>query len=102
MLLEPIQINGIPQGKCFAKKCKDCAHYRKWRIEETDGVKKTEAIRSVCSFETLYRVLPDVVGSIDGCQAAVNHTQNTVLKFGQASIETLQQIDKNLPKLLKE
>ena len=45
--------------------------------------------------------IPHLRGSVDGCQQATNETRDRVLGFGEASVKTLKNIAKNVPKLLK-
>ena len=99
MLLERVSINGKPQGKCFAKKCLDCAFYRNWSVTDKDTQKPS--VDKKCSFEAMFYAIPDLIGAVDGCQQAANETRNGVLAFGQASVLTLKNIAKNVPKLLK-
>jgi hypothetical protein len=89
MLLELLSEDGKPHGKCFAKRCKDCNFFRVWECE--DEKKKKLQVRK-CSWEAILFVLPDIVGSIDGCQEASNNTRNVVLDFGAATIKTLESV----------
>jgi hypothetical protein len=99
MLVERLSENGKPNGKCFAKKCSECVHFRLWSVKHK--VTQVESHKRLCSLEMLYDTLPDLIGSIDGCQKATNETRNGVLAFGKASVLTLKNIAKNVPKLLK-
>ena len=59
-----------------------------------DGLRKQT---NKCGFQVLFEEIPSIRGSIDGCQQATNETRNKVDSFGQAAIETLKNIDKNIP-----
>ena len=99
MLLEPLQINGIPQGKCFAKKCKDCVHYRLWAVK--DKVTQEKSHKRECCLDMLYRTLPDMIGAIDGAQQASNETRNEVSSFAAAAVKSFKVIAESAPKLLR-
>ena len=99
MLLERVSINGKPQGKCFAKKCEDCAFYRNWSV--TEKVTNKKSFEKKCSLEAMFYAIPDLIGAVDGCQQAANETRNGVFAFGQASVKTLKHSAKTVPKLLK-
>ena len=63
-------------------------------MENKDGLRKQI---NRCIFMVIADEIPKIRGSVDGCQQAANETQNKVIAFGQAAVETL----KNVPKLLK-
>ena len=63
-----------PNGKCFAKKCKDCNWYQSWDMTETKtGLRKVE---QRCSFQMLISEIPLIRGAIDGLQGGVNEARN--------------------------
>ena len=86
MLLEPISLNGKPQGKCFAKKCDECAFYRKWQL--LDEKTMMPRIETKCSWESIFFNLPKIIGSIHGCQEAVNEARNRAMET-KASVSGL-------------
>ena len=88
-----------PKKKCISKTCDTCNFYRPWDMTDQQTGLRSQVME--CSLEVLFKEVPRMRGSIDGCQQATNETHNQVLKFGKASVETLQSIDKNLPKLLR-
>ena len=93
-----------PNKKCICKKCEECHHFRDWNFDKLDRNGKPTGLKEllkVCSFDVLYDVIPGLIGSVDGCQQAANETYNKVDAFGQASVKTLKQIAKTVPKLLK-
>jgi hypothetical protein len=63
--------------------------------------KGEKAVKEICSFDILFNEIPKLLGGIDGCQQATNETYNKVDAYGRASVETLQMIDKNAPRLLR-
>jgi len=63
-----------PNGKCFAKKCKDCNWYQSWDMEDSKtGLRRTE---HKCSIQVLITEIPFIRGSIDGLQGGVNEARN--------------------------
>ena len=63
--------------------------------------KGEKGVKEICSLDVLFNEIPKLIGSIDGCQQAVNETRNKVEKFGDASVETLKSIATNVPELLR-
>jgi len=98
MLLEPLSINGKPQGKCFVGECKDCNFYRLWRT--VDQFKK-ETVMKRCSWEAIHYTMPDIAGSIDGMQTAVNESRNrsaeskqAIINLGRATLKSFEVMQK--------
>ena len=71
-----------PNGKCIAKRCDDCRFYENWDV--TDKKTGLRSLERKCSFEVLFKVIPNIVGSIDGVQCASNETRNRVQCLGEA------------------
>ena len=92
-----------PKKKCIAKKCEECNFYQDWDVEKQKDGKPTGIRKLIqqCSLQVLSDEIPHIRGSIDGCQKASNQTYNKVDAYGQASIATLESIDRNIPKLLR-
>jgi hypothetical protein len=84
--------------KCIASSCQKCNFFRHWNMVDDKGKKE---VKQICSFDILFNEIPNLKGSIDGCQEATNKTFNKVERFGKASIETLKGIAHNAPKLLR-
>lgn len=84
--------------KCIAKKCEDCNFFLSWDMQDAKGIRKQ---MRKCGFEVLFEEIPNLRGSIDGCQQATNETRNKVESFGSASIQTLKAIAGNVPQLLR-
>jgi hypothetical protein len=87
-----------PKKKCIAKKCDECQLFQSWDVTNNEGLRKSEMR---CGLQVLFDEVPRIMGSIDGCQKATNETYNKVDAYGRASVETLQMIDKNAPRLLR-
>ena len=83
--------------KCICKKCEDCRLYLSWDMENKEGLRK-QVFK--CVLMVVAEEIPQIKGSIDGCQQATNETRNRVLEFGQDSVNALFQIGMSIPKLL--
>ena len=92
-----------PKKKCIAKKCDECQFYQGWDVvEHVDGkLTGLSKIITRCSLQVLFDEIPNIRGSIDGCQQASNETKNKVESFGDAAVSTLKTIATNVPKLLR-
>lgn len=80
--------------KCICKKCEDCNFYLYWDMAEIKNGMPTGLTerRQKCGFFALFETIPELRGSIDGCQAAVNETRNRVMEYGQASVSAIQKM----------
>jgi hypothetical protein len=78
-----------PKKKCIAKKCEECHFFQSWDMTNDNGLRKSV---QKCSLQVLCEEIPHMRGSIDGCQQATNETQNRVLDFGNAAVQTLEGI----------
>jgi hypothetical protein len=77
-----------PKKKCIAKKCEDCNFYQSWDMEIAKAnLRKT---KMKCSLQVLFEEIPQIRGSIDGCQVASNETKNVVIDFGSKAVKTLR------------
>ena len=88
-----------PKKKCISKTCDTCNFYRPWDMTDQQTGLRSQVME--CSLEVLFKEVPRMRGSIDGCQQATNETCNKVDAFGEASVKTLTHIAKTVPKLLK-
>jgi len=43
-----------------------------------------------CSLQVLCEEIPNLRGSIDGCQTASNETRNVVIDFGDAAVKAIE------------
>ena len=67
-----------PNGKCFAKKCKDCNWYQSWDMTDTKtGLRNTD---KKCSIQVLITEIPFIRGAIDGLQGGVNQAHNRTME----------------------
>lgn len=71
-----------PNGKCIAKKCEDCRFFENWDV--TDTKTGLRSLEKKCSFEVLFKEIPKIAGSVDGCQRASNEARNRVQCLGDA------------------
>jgi hypothetical protein len=94
MMMESLNENGVPKGKCLCEKCAECALYRLWNVQIKPGENRIER---KCSLESIFFILPGIIGSIDGCQAATNETRNQTLEFGRAAVQAINGMAVSIP-----
>jgi hypothetical protein len=101
MLLEALSENGKPLGKCFAKKCDDCNFYKLNRTVRVPSLE--EKVRRVCQWQLFFNQFPDLVGSIDGVQAASNEARNrsveskeATIALGQATLKSFEMLGEQI------
>ena len=63
-------------------KCEKCYWYRPWNMTNAQTGQVKQEMR--CSIDVLLEYIPQIAGSIDGCQRAANETRNYVLKLAMA------------------
>jgi hypothetical protein len=86
-----------PKRKCIAEECDDCHFFQWWNLVDD---KNQDTPAQVCSLDVMFKTLPKLIGSIDGCQAATNRTENTVHKYADASVQALDRITVQINKRL--
>ena len=56
-------------------------------MENKNGLRKSVM---KCSLQVLCEEIPDLRGSIDGCQKASNETRNVVIDFGSEAVKAIE------------